>query len=568
MLAPGAPDLLLDDPSTWWHGSTATGAAAPIGRAGAQGLASLYFSSTEVAGGGIVVGLPRTGKSTALHAAILSLAILYPPEELDLYLVDAKHGVEFKVYEHLPHARLVSINSEREFSVNVLQALDGEIQRRAELMKSRSAGRANITEFRAATGESLPRIVLFMDEFHELFEEDDALGRAAFQAFSNIVRQGPFAGVHLIIASQTLSSMPAMDRSTLALLPMRVAFMCNDSDADLVMGDQNRDVRLLSQQGEGILNPARGEPSHNQLFRGTYVPSDERAALLDAISAKAHDAGLTRQPRVFDGDTLATRPEGPADGSATRPAFGLGEPFDLERTAGLALRRGRGSNVLFVGSPGDEPQNDQAIVGAVQSILADATELGLATTVVDFVGDAEPAAGLDLLDLAEATGTEYRRASGLASALEQQQDEIVARREADDYRKPGRLLVLHGLHRAFDLAPEDPYSDSRDQAGATLGAILRDGPEVGCHVALTVDSLAQLERKIGRELVTEFDWRVLSFGASTQDLATLTGRFNEVAVRPGQLLIVDHAGGTSRRARAYPRHTAASIAPSTDRTPS
>lgn len=255
-----APELSVNDPNTWWPGVTAEGAYAPIGRAGAQDVAALYFSSTEIAGGAIVVGLPRSGKSTALHAAIVSLSIIYPPEELELYLIDSKHGVEFKSYERLPHARLVSINSERELSVSVLRSLDGEIKRRAELMKRHTAGRANITEYRSSTGERLPRVVLVMDEFHELFEEDDALGQEAFQAFSNIVRQGPFAGVHTIVASQTLSSMPAMDRGTLSLLPMRVAFMCNDTDADLVMGDTNREVKVLSQQGEGIFNPSRGSP--------------------------------------------------------------------------------------------------------------------------------------------------------------------------------------------------------------------------------------------------------------------------------------------------------------------
>ena len=202
--------------------------------------------------------------------------------------------------------------------MSVLQSLDGEIKRRAELMKRHTAGRANITEYRSATGERLPRVVLVMDEFHELFEEDDALGQQAFQAFSNIVRQGPFAGVHTVVASQTLSSMPAMDRGTLSLLPMRVAFMCNDTDADLVMGDSNREVKALSQQGEGIFNPSRGEPSHNKPFRGMYIAPDQRSGRLSALEEKAAKAGFGRRPKVFDGDTLAERLDDPSRGSATQ----------------------------------------------------------------------------------------------------------------------------------------------------------------------------------------------------------------------------------------------------------
>src|SRR6266704_2377376 len=341
-LVPGAPDIDVSDPSTWWTGTSISGVTAPIGRAGAHDVASLYFSSTEVAGGAIVVGLPRSGKTTALHAAVLSMCMLYGPDEVELYLVDAKHGVEFKVYEHLPHARMVSINSEREFAVAVLQSLDAEIARRGELMKASSAGRANLAEFRAATGTLLPRIVMIMDEFHEVFEEDDRLGESAFRAFSNIVRQGPFAGVHMVVSSQTLSSMPALDRGTLLLLPTRVAFICNESDADLVMGDSNKEVRYLGRQGVGVLNPARGNPSSNKRFQGVYASPDERQRILHSLREKAADDGWNRSPRVFDGDSLAQRPHPPIARSRTstgRLILALGEPCGLNPRVEVQLRR-------------------------------------------------------------------------------------------------------------------------------------------------------------------------------------------------------------------------------------
>ena len=303
----GTP-AISSDPETWWNATTSQNTVAPIGRSGAQDVTSLVFSSTEIAGGAIMVGLPRSGKSTSLHAAILTMCMLYSPDELELYLLDAKHGVEFKIYESLPHARMVSINSEREFSVAVLKSLVTEITRRAELMKSRAAGKTNITEYRQATGDKLARIVVVMDEFHETFEEDDKLGHEAFAAFSDIVRQGPSSGVHIVVASQTLSSMPAMDRNTLKLLPERVAFMCNDDDADIVMGEDNRATRALSKAGEGLFNPQRGSLAHNKPFQGLFIDSDERIALLRAIQGKAVDEGFRNMPRVFDGDSPAARP--------------------------------------------------------------------------------------------------------------------------------------------------------------------------------------------------------------------------------------------------------------------
>jgi S-DNA-T family DNA segregation ATPase FtsK/SpoIIIE len=568
---PGSPDLDAGDQATWWRGTTAEGAYAPIGRAGAQDVAAMYFSSTEIAGGAIVVGLPRAGKSTALHAAIVSTSIIYSPDELELYLIDSKHGVEFKVYDQLPHARLVSINSEREFSVSVLQSLNDEIRRRAELMKRRAAGKANITEYRSATGEFLPRIVLFMDEFHELFEEDDAVGQQAFQAFSNIVRQGPFAGVHIVVASQTLSSMPAMDRGTLSLLPMRVAFMCNESDADLVMGDTNREVKALSQQGEGIFNPSRGEPSHNKPFRGLYVPPDERDALLREISAKAAKAGFLRQPRVFDGDILAERPDKLSRGSATRPQFAIGEPFSLEPSAGVRLRRGRGANLLLLGANEDDDASPKSAVdGATHSVLVDAIAQGLVVQVIDFIGDSDSDQyGLDLMALCEALGVDYRRGSALTSILASANAEVALRREAEDYKAGAHLLLLSGLQRALDLAPEDQYADADESEQPPLArlltTVLRDGPEVGCHTAVVIDSMAQFDRRLGRDMLNEFDWRIAGSELSPADIIAITESYTESDIRQSQLLLADHGRGKSQRVRAYPRYTGTSIRKATDR---
>ena len=139
----------------------------------------------------------------------------------------------------------------------------------------------------------LPRIVVVVDEFHELFEEADTIGLEAFAAFSDIVRMGPFSGVHIVVASQTLSSMPAMDRQTLILLPQRVAFMCNEYDAEIVMGDTNKAARMLSKTGEGLFNPARGDESKNQPFQGLYVAPEQRGGLLRALRQKA-DASVGR----------------------------------------------------------------------------------------------------------------------------------------------------------------------------------------------------------------------------------------------------------------------------------
>ena len=78
----------------------------------------------------LLAGRTGSGKSTLMHALITNIALNYSPDEIDLYLIDFKKGVEFKVYatHELPHASVVAIESEREFGLSVLQRLDAELR--------------------------------------------------------------------------------------------------------------------------------------------------------------------------------------------------------------------------------------------------------------------------------------------------------------------------------------------------------------------------------------------------------------------------------------------------------
>src|SRR5262249_58240798 len=86
----------------------------------------------------VMGGKTGSRKSTLLHALITNLALNYGPDEVELYLVDLKKGVEFKTYAArvLPHARVVAIESEREFGLSVLLRLDAGLRRRGDLFRA------------------------------------------------------------------------------------------------------------------------------------------------------------------------------------------------------------------------------------------------------------------------------------------------------------------------------------------------------------------------------------------------------------------------------------------------
>ena len=125
------------EPADWWTGDSRAGLDVPLGRAGAMKLQQLALgkgTSQHV----LISGKTGSGKSTLLHVLITNLALHYSPDEIELYLVDFKKGVEFKAYARfaLPHARVVAVESEREFGLSVLQHLDAELRRRGDLFRN------------------------------------------------------------------------------------------------------------------------------------------------------------------------------------------------------------------------------------------------------------------------------------------------------------------------------------------------------------------------------------------------------------------------------------------------
>lgn len=93
-----------------------------------------------------------------LHTIIMSTLLQFSPDEAQLYLVDFKEGVEFKTYSklNLPSIRVVAIDCEREFGLNILKELQKEMKRRYDVFK-READREDISDYRKVRGVKMPK---------------------------------------------------------------------------------------------------------------------------------------------------------------------------------------------------------------------------------------------------------------------------------------------------------------------------------------------------------------------------------------------------------------------------
>jgi S-DNA-T family DNA segregation ATPase FtsK/SpoIIIE len=511
----------LEEPQSWWAGDAAQGIAAPVGRVGARTVQSLALVGTDTSVHALIAGKTGSGKSTLLHAIILNLCLLYSPDELELYLVDFKQGVEFKPYasSQLAHARVVAIESEREFGLSVLRGLEGEIARRGELF--RDEGVDDLSDYRRTTKGKMPRILLVADEFHVLFSDDDAIANEAARILDRLVRQGRSFGVHVILASQTISGVHQIGRGTMNQIAVRIALQCSESDSQVIFGEDNPDARMLSRPGEAIYNSMNGMPEGNRRFQVVLLKDEERGELLERLRAHATESGYEQAPVVFEGNAQADPEDNPhlqalLDNAAGEPApksprSWLGAPISLDGPVAVVFERRAGANLLLTGTDGEAV--DGILLG---TLLGLAPQLGAVSAelapieLLDFGGLDEPfATTVNELAALDPTLVRVGRRRQVATVLERVGSELESRIESPDLSPPPLFLVLHRLQSARDFDPSAFEDDSADPA-AVLGAILREGPEFGIHAIVSCDTPTNLERRLEPTAQREFGLRVVS----------------------------------------------------------
>lgn len=529
-----------------WSASAARGFDVPIGRAGAtrRQVLSLGKGTAQHA---LVAGKTGSGKSTLLHALITNLALTYGPDEAELYLIDFKKGVEFKAYaqHQLPHARVVAIESEREFGLSVLQRLDGILRERGDAF--RDAGVNDLAGYRewlnskaqsppAAVGgpAQAPRILLIVDEFQEFFTEDDKLAQEAALLLDRLVRQGRAFGVHVLLGSQTLGGAYSLARSTIDQMAVRIALQCSEADAQLILSKDNTAARLLNRPGEAIYNDANGRVEGNDPFQVVWLDEDRREELLSGL----HGRGNGKQyppPLVFEGSTnadltrndhLAKLIATPADQlPQTPPTAWLGEAIAIKDPTAAVFRPQSAANLLLLG------QHEEAALGLISASLAALSARlrsdGKTFTVIDGTpDDSEHADFLRSTATALGLSDAVVDRANLAAAVNEVTAEFTRRQNGETADRSPRFLIVHGLQRLRELRkPEDEFGFGRKgerQAtpGEQFAAIIRDGAPLGIHVICWCDTLTNLQRALDRQALRDFALRVL-FQMSPADSSNL-----------------------------------------------
>ncbi len=552
-------------PEEFWTTETTSELRVPIGRTGATKLQYLAIGK-GTRQHALFAGKTGSGKSTLFHVIITNLALYCSPEQVEFYLIDFKKGVEFKCYasKRLPHARVVAIESDREFGLNVLQRVDDELKRRGDLF--RELGVQDVPGYKKAGGrEPMPRSLLMIDEFQEFFVEDDAIAQGASLLFDRIVRQGRAFGIHVLLGSQTLGGAYSLARATLGQMVIRVALQCNEADAYLIMDENNPAPRLLTRPGEGIYNDSAGAVEGNSPFQVVWLPDDERDALLDRVRELAEQHHDRHEgPIVFEGNAPANVRENLLlrDALAATPAFApaaarfwLGAPNSIKGPTEGVFHRQSGSHLLVVG------QREEAaltLLGLSMVALAAQFPPGAARFLLLHAATPETreAAFIDQLVAAIPQDAKAVRNQDIDAVFADLGAQFRARSSGDEQNGPAIFLFIHGLQKFKKLRHEDDFSfSSGDGEGgakpdAQLTELITDGSAYGMHVAATLDTFNNVGRFLSRKALSEFGMRIV-FQMSANDSASLIDSPKASALGLHRALFYSEQAGTLETFRPY-----------------
>jgi S-DNA-T family DNA segregation ATPase FtsK/SpoIIIE len=561
-------EFVAPDPELLWSSNSRSGIEVGLGKGGPTKIQTLSLGRST-AQHVLIAGRTGSGKSSLLHALITNLALHYSPDEVELYLIDFKKGVEFKTYAtyQLPHAQVIAIESEREFGHSVLHRLDAEMKDRGE--RFRAAGVHDLKGYRGIEGlPPLPRVLLIVDEFQEFFVQDDNIARDASLLLDRLIRQGRAFGVHVLLGSQSLSGTYSLTHSTLQQMAVRIALQSGETDAHLILGEENGAARLLSRPGEAIYNDANGQTEGNRFFQIVWLSDERREEYLRQIRDLADRRGWQppRPPVVFEGDAAAllsrnrqlhallTAPDWPPPPRAAMAW--LGESIAIKDPTAACFRRQHGNHLLIIGQDGES-----ALGVMTSSLLSLASQFepdGPSSArfyILDGTPDDVPWSGA-LAQVADILPHTVRRGGrpDVDALLAELAQDVERRLEGEVVGGPDVFLFLSDLGRFRSLRRADDYDFATPRepfnASVALETILREGPPLGVYVLAWCDGLNSLKRVFSRAAQQEFGAKVAFQMPSTDSVQWLDG---PLASRLGQhrALFLDEEQGGIEKFRPY-----------------
>ncbi|RVZ05407.1 DNA translocase FtsK [Helicobacter pylori] len=279
-----------------------------------------------------------SGKSNFLHVLIQNLAFYYDPDEVQLFLLDYKEGVEFNAYTDpniLEHARLVSVASSVGFGVSFLSWLCDEIKKRSELFKQFKV--KDLSDYRKH--DEMPRLIVVIDEFQVLFSDNST--KAVEGHLNTLLKKGRSYGVYLVLATQTMRGTD-INPSFKAQIANRIALPMDAEDSSSVLGD---DAACELVRPEGIFNNNGGNRKYHTKMSIPKAPDDFKP-FIKKIHEEFNQRNLAPIDRkIYNGETPLKMPN---TLKANEMRLHLGKKVDYEQKDLIVEFESNESHLLVV----------------------------------------------------------------------------------------------------------------------------------------------------------------------------------------------------------------------------
>ncbi|GAA8133297.1 FtsK/SpoIIIE domain-containing protein [Helicobacter pylori] len=278
-----------------------------------------------------------SGKSNFLHVLTQNLAFYYAPDEVQLFLLDYKEGVEFNAYTDpniLEHARLVSVASSVSYGITFLKWLCDEMQKRSELFKQFKV--KDLSDYRKH--DKMPRLIVVIDEFQVLFSDKST--KAVEGHLNTLLKKGRSYGVYLVLATQTMRGTD-INPSFKAQIANRIALPMDAEDSSSVLGD---DAACELVRPEGIFNNGGNRKYHTKMS----IPKapDDFKPFIKKIHEEFNQRNLAPIDRkIYNGETPLKMPN---TLKANEMRLHLGKEVDYEQKDLIVEFESNESHLLVV----------------------------------------------------------------------------------------------------------------------------------------------------------------------------------------------------------------------------
>jgi len=519
----------------WWSESATEIIRTPIGISGASNILDLWFGVNQdglACAHGMLGAMTGSGKSNLYHLLILGLCSRYSPNELRLFLIDGKDGVEFQPYRDLPHAEVVSLKSSPQLSRNVLAELVAERERRNRIFSD-----LRVTDFgqyrRAGQPKgNLPRILLLVDEYQELFEADrDGI---ASQLLLQLAQQGRSAGIHMLLGPQRFGAPGMLHQSAIfGNIHLRMAMQMTSSDVQALTEFGRRGKQMIARcdlPGKIVVNDHSGDDASNHEGKVAFLSGDERQQIINQLNQMAVETLASKDVPVtivFDGKAQPNLIENPLvsyllrqrswlsdvdfENFARRPSHEegvdvvdwyaaerpmiawLGQDFTVRGQANVVIRRRTAENVMVIGGANAARYGmlSAMLVGLALNGGPGKMEFRLLDRSVP--GTAWHSAMQSVVDTvlrpAGYSVTFSHDSHEMAEILDQLIVEIDIRRtrnEEDLVHEPSIFALFTDLDRVDDLRRRaETYGMSETPLGEKLSRVCIEGSALGIHLILS-----------------------------------------------------------------------------------